>query len=260
MSCALNPSCRTNEEILSGLLNYLKGISMTSVLMILSAADHWTLKDGSKHPTGFWAEEFLAPYNKFKEAGWDVVVATPGGKKPTVDQTSLSVKGGLLPNKIARLKDELARLAPVLDAPENLSNVDPDAFDVVFYPGGHAPMEDLAYDEVSGAIIRKRMESGRLLALLCHAPAAILAAQNADGTSPFAGYKMTGLSNAEETLNGLAKKAKWLLEDKLEEAGVEYQKAKLPMRPHVVVDRNVYTGQNPQSSEDLADRIIADVS
>ena len=97
-------------------------------------------------------------------------------------------------------------------------------------------------------------------ALLCHAPAAILAAQNADGTSPFAGYKMTGLSNAEETLNGLAKKAKWLLQDKLEEAGVEYEKAKLPMRPHVVVDRNVYTGQNPQSSEDLADRIIADVS
>ena len=232
---------------------------MPSVLMVLSAADHWTLADESKHPTGFWAEEFVAPYNKFKEAGWEVTVATPGGKRPTVDATSLSLKGGNLPHKAKKMKDELDRLAPVLDAPEDLSEVDESAFDVVFYPGGHGPMEDLAVDQVSGNVLRRRMADGRPVALLCHAPAAVLAATNDDGTSPFAGFQMTGFSNAEEKLNGLADKAKWLLQDKLEEAGVQYEKATLPLRPHVVVDRNVYTGQNPQSSEELAERIITDL-
>lgn len=227
--------------------------------MVLSAADHWTLADGSKHPTGFWAEEFLAPYNKFKEAGWDVTVATPGGKRPTVDAVSLSPDGGVPPHKAEEMKDQLDRLAPVLDAPEDLSKVDEGAFDLVFYPGGHGPMEDLAVDQVSGNVLRRRMADGRPVALLCHAPAAVLAATNDDGTSPFSGFQMTGFSNAEEELNGLAAKAKWLLQDKLEESGVQYEKATLPLHPYVVVDRHVYTGQNPQSSEDLADRVIADL-
>ncbi|HTN26126.1 MAG TPA: type 1 glutamine amidotransferase domain-containing protein, partial [Solirubrobacteraceae bacterium] len=98
------------------------------------------------------------------------------------------------------------------------------------------------------------------LALLCHAPAAILAATQPDGTSAFAGYKLTGLSNREELLNRFAKKAPWLLEDRLKEAGAEYSKGRLPLCPHTVVDRNLYTGQNPQSSEKLAAQLVADIS
>ncbi|PSR70181.1 type 1 glutamine amidotransferase domain-containing protein [Nocardia sp. MDA0666] len=231
---------------------------MPKVLFVISAADRWTLNDGEIHPSGFWAEEVAVPHRIFSEAGWDITIATPGGKAPTLDRLSLGIAGGL-PWKRRDVKQYLDSIDSALAHPVALDSVDPDAFDVVFYPGGHGPMEDLAYDATSGALLTERLASGKPLALLCHAPAAILAATPPAGKSPFAGYRMTGLSNREELLNRFAKKAPWLLEDKLKETGVEYSKALLPLRPYVVVDRNLYTGQNPQSSEKLAQRLLADV-
>lgn len=232
---------------------------MTSVLMVLSAADHWTLNDGTKHPSGFWAEEFVVPYELFIAAGWNVTVATPGGKPPTVDRLSLGIAGGL-PHTTRRIEAKLHELEPVLSKPMNLSDVDGDTFDVIFYSGGHGPMEDLAYDKTSGTLLAHRLTSGKPLALLCHAPAAILASTASDRRSPFAGYRMTALSNREELFNRFAKKAPWLLEDKLKEARVDYVKGWLPLLPFVVVDRNLYTGQNPASSAKLARRLISDQS
>jgi len=231
---------------------------MTKVLFVISAADRWTLNDGTVHPSGYWAEEVAVPHRIFAEAGWEITVATPGGKTPTLDRLSLGIAGGM-PWKRREIRHYLDGLESVLATPVALDSVDPDAFDVVFYPGGHGPMEDLAYDTTSGALLARRVASGQALALLCHAPAAILAATDAEGRSPFAGYRMTGLSNREELLNRFAKKAPWLLEDKLKEIGVDYSKARLPLRPHIVIDRNLYTGQNPQSSEKLAERLVADV-
>ena len=231
---------------------------MANVLMILSAADHWTLKDGSQHPTGFWAEEFVAPYEVFTDAGWSVTVATPGGRTPTVDQASLD-EGAGDPETLQKVKAALERLAPVLEAPTDLASVDHNEFDVVFYPGGHGPLEDLAVDKTSGAILRERVSEGKHVALLCHAPAAVLAASDDPSSSPFAGYELTGFSNDEEEQVGLAANAPWLLEDKLVELGANYSKAAEPWGSHVVVDRNVYTGQNPQSSEELAKRIVSDL-
>ncbi|NHN57302.1 type 1 glutamine amidotransferase domain-containing protein [Calidifontibacter sp. DB0510] len=232
---------------------------MTTVLMVLTAARHWTLRDGTQHPTGFWAEEFVVPYTTFRDAGWDVTIATPGGATPIVDELSLSLQGGGLPAKTRKLREQLDALEPVLAHPAVLADVDPDDYDLVFYPGGHGPMEDLAVDPVSGALLTQRLDSGRPLALLCHAPAAILAAQREDGTNAFAGRRMTGLSNAEERLNPFAWKANWLLEDKVKEAGVDYSKARVPLRPYVVVDGNLYSGQNPQSSHQLATRLVRDL-
>ena len=232
---------------------------MTKVLFVISAADRWTLNDGTVHPSGYWAEEVAVPHRIFSEAGWDITVVTPGGKAPTLDQLSLGISGGM-PWRRAEVKLYLDSIQTVLANPVALDTVDPDAFDVVFYPGGHGPMEDLAFDKTSGALLANRLASGKPLALLCHAPAAILAADGPDGTSPFAGYRMTGLSNREELLNRFARKAPWLLEDKLKEAGVDYSKGRLPLRRYVVVDRNLYTGQNPQSSEDLANRLVNDVN
>ena len=232
---------------------------MTRVLMVLTAADHWTLSDGTRHPTGVWAEEFVVPYTTFADAGWEIVIATPGGKAPSVDRLSLGIAGGL-PAKRRRLQAKLDELAAVLAHPANLAEVDADAFDLVFYPGGHGPMEDLAVDKTSGALLTDRLASGKPLALLCHAPAAILAATQPDGSSSFAGYKLTGLSNREELLNRFAKKAPWLLEDRLKQAGAEYSRRRIPLRPYIVVDRNLYTGQNPQSSQELAERLVADLA
>jgi putative intracellular protease/amidase len=231
---------------------------MTKVLMVISAADRWTLNDGTVHPSGYWAEEVAMPHRIFTEAGWDVTVATPGGKVPTLDQLSLGIAGGM-PWTRRKVKRYLRRIQDVLGHPVSLDTVAPDDFDLIFYPGGHGPMEDLAYDKTSGALLAHRLASGQPLALLCHAPAAILAATGRGGTSPFAGRKLTGLSNREELLNRFAKKAPWLLEDRLKEAGVDYSKG-FPLRPHVVVDGNLYSGQNPQSSEKLAQRLVADIA
>ncbi|PKW04982.1 Putative intracellular protease/amidase [Streptomyces sp. 1222.5] len=232
---------------------------MTTVLFVVSAADHWTLNDGTKHPSGFWGEELAMPHKIFSEAGWDVTIATPGGKAPTLDRLSMSRTAGL-PSKLREVARYLDSIQSRLESPEALENVNPDQFDVVFYPGGHGPMEDLAYDPVSGALLTHVLRSGKPLALLCHAPAATLAAKNEDGTWPFAGYRMTGLSNTEEKLNSFGRKAPWFLEDRLREGGADYVKARLPLLPFVVVDRNVYTGQNPTSSERLAKRLVADTA
>ncbi|MEU6242429.1 type 1 glutamine amidotransferase domain-containing protein [Streptomyces sp. NPDC047024] len=231
---------------------------MTKVLFVVSAADRWTLNDGTEHPSGYWGEELAMPHKIFSEAGWEITLATPGGKPPTLDRLSMSRTAGL-PGKLREVGHYLDSIRAQLDSPRPLDEVDPAAYDVVFYPGGHGPMEDLAYDEVSGALLTRVLHSGTPLALLCHAPAATLAARNTDGSWPFAGYRMTGLSNTEEKLNSFGRKAPWLLEDRLREEGADYVKARLPLLPFVVVDRNLYTGQNPMSSERLAKRLVTDL-
>ncbi|MFE3202343.1 type 1 glutamine amidotransferase domain-containing protein [Embleya sp. NPDC059237] len=231
---------------------------MTKVLFVVSAADRWTLRDGVVHPSGFWGEELAMPHKIFTEAGWGTTIATPGGKAPTLDRLSMSWTAGR-PAKLREVRRYLDTIKTELDNPRSLGDVDADAFDVVFYPGGHGPMEDLAVDPVSGALLTRVLASGKPLALLCHAPAAAFAAQNADGSWPFTGYRMTGLSNVEEKFNSFGRKAKWLLEDRLRDSGARYTKSRLPLRPFVVVDRNLYTGQNPASSEQLAKRLVADV-
>lgn len=227
---------------------------MTKVLFVVSAASKWTLKDGTEHPTGFWAEELAEPHRLFTEAGWDVTIATPGGKAPTLDQISIGVMGGTH-SKRQKIVDYLTSIKHNIDTPLSLDSVNQSDYDLVFYPGGHGPMEDLATDATSGKILIDRMNEKRPVALLCHAPAAVLAAETNAGNA-FKGYKMTGLSNAEEKMNTFAWKAKWFLEDRLKEAGIDYEKNLLPFTSKVVVDRNVYTGQNPQSSVELAETLI----
>ncbi|GAA4836644.1 type 1 glutamine amidotransferase domain-containing protein [Kitasatospora terrestris] len=232
---------------------------MNRVLFVVTAADTWTLKDGSKHPTGFWGEELAVPHRIFSGAGWEAVIATPGGKRPTLDRISMGRTAGL-PGTLREVADHLATIQGELRSPASIGDVDPDDFDLVFYPGGHGPMEDLSHDEVSGALLTARLASGRPLALLCHGPAALLAARNDDGSWPFAGHRVTALSNVEEKLTGFGRKAPWYLEDRLRESGADYAKGALPLVPHIEVDRALYTGQNPGSSRRLANRLVADLS
>lgn len=227
---------------------------MPSVLFVVTAADRWTLKDGSTHPTGYWGEELAEPHRIFSEAGWEITIATPGGVTPTLDEGSMRLPGP----KTRRIRAYLNSIADQLAAPVALADVDQSEYDIVFYPGGHGPMEDLAYDEVSGRLLTERLRSGRPFALLCHAPAAMFAARNEDGSWPFAGYHVTALSNLEERTNPASRKAKWLLETRLKEEGADYVHGRLPLAPYIAVDRNLYTGQNPASSARLARRIIAD--
>ncbi|SNS51009.1 Putative intracellular protease/amidase [Streptosporangium subroseum] len=230
---------------------------MSKILVVVTGTDHWTLADGTKHPTGFWAEELVAPYEIFHDARHEITLATPGGVVPTVDARSLSpqVNGGQEnADRIARKLAEISQL----QHPARLEDVGPedlDAYDAVFYAGGHGPMEDLAVDAVSGRLLVAALASGKPLGIVCHGPAALLATASDDGRSPFAGYRATGFTNVEETRSGFADRAIWLLQDRLVALGIDFQEGEA-FAPHVVVDRNLYTGQNPASSAPLANEMV----
>jgi len=228
---------------------------MTSVLIVVTGADHWTLNDGTKHPTGFWAEELAVPHRLFREAGYDITVVTPGGVVPTVDRASLTADANGGEGRAAEIAAYLDSISGELERPGKLEKVDASDFDAVFYPGGHGPLEDLADNPASGALLSVALGAGTPLAVLCHAPAALLAARTADGGWPFTGYRMTGFTDAEEAGVGLADKAPWLVQDRLTERGADFVEAE-PFTPHVVTDRNLLTGQNPASSEGLARELI----
>ncbi|MEU8900976.1 type 1 glutamine amidotransferase domain-containing protein [Nocardia sp. NPDC048505] len=227
---------------------------MAKILFVLTGADHWTLNDGSTHATGYWAEEFLAPYTALTAAGHEIVVATPAGTVPPVDQVSLTADS----NGGQSAADEAAAAlaaAPELHHPIRLADAVLDDYAAVYYPGGHGAMEDLPTDPASGALLTAALASGKPLAIVCHGPAALLAAVDADGKSPFAGYRLTAFTNDEETAAGLAGKAPWLLQDRLVALGADFREA-ATFAPHIEVDRNLYTGQNPASSAPLAAELV----
>ncbi|MEX3106204.1 type 1 glutamine amidotransferase domain-containing protein [Streptomyces sp. V2] len=228
---------------------------MAKILFVITAADHWTLADGTRQPTGYWAEEAIGPYRVFKAAGYEIAAATPGGVPPTVDALSLTAdfNGG---EEGAERMRTAVREATELANPMRIEDVDIDDYAAVFYPGGWGPMEDLPGDAASGRLLTDWLASGKPVSLVCHGPAALLATVRPDGTSPYAGYRLTGLSNAEEKRNGLADRAKWLLQDRLVgELRADYRESE-PFTPHVEVDRTLFTGQNPYSAVPLAEELV----
>ncbi|WP_319446895.1 MULTISPECIES: type 1 glutamine amidotransferase domain-containing protein [unclassified Mycobacterium] len=232
---------------------------MRSVLIALTGVDYWTLADGSKHPCGYWPEELASPHRVFADAGFDITIATPGGVTPTADQAgySLEMNGGSAEAGQA-IADYIASISENLSNTEVLESLDSGNFDFLFVPGGHGPMEDLAMSESFGATVRSFTESGKPVAAVCHGPAALLPARNDEGGWLFSGYRLTAFSNVEEAQVGYADAAKWLLADRLKAEGGLYGAAAEPWSEFVVVDRNLYTGQNPASSKPLAHRLVAE--
>jgi putative intracellular protease/amidase len=226
---------------------------MAKVLFVVTGASYWTLADGTRHPTGYWAEEFAAPYAAVTEAGHEVVVATPGGVVPHVDVMSLrpSMAGSA---DIALKLEETLRAAEELRRPIQLAVARLDDYDAVYYPGGHGPMEDLWQDADSGRLLTAALASGKPLAIVCHAPVAMLATRR-NGVSPFAGYRVSAFTNDEEDGVGLLAKAPWTAEDELIKLGVEFTRGEM-WKPYTVVDRNLFTGQNPASAGPLAEEFL----
>ncbi|RSN03805.1 type 1 glutamine amidotransferase domain-containing protein [Streptomyces sp. WAC 01325] len=227
---------------------------MAKVLFVVSGATYWVLKDGTRYATGYWAEEFAAPYKAITEAGHEVVVATPNGVTPNVDMMSLrpSMAGG---EQGALELEEIIRSAEVMRRPLQLSDVRLEDYDAVYLPGGHGPMSDLWLDADVGRILTAQLASGKPLAIVCHAPASILATR-IHGKSPFTGYRITCFTDEEEEAVGLASRAPWLLETELKEKiGVEFSRGE-KWQPYMVEDRNLITGQNPASAAILAERLL----
>ncbi|MFI2765164.1 type 1 glutamine amidotransferase domain-containing protein [Streptomyces echinatus] len=231
---------------------------MSRILIVLTGASYWTFKNGHRHPTGYWAEEFVAPYSVFTDAGYEVTVATPGAVIPVVDTMSLQPRyaGG---------EENMLKETAVIESAEQLrrpiaiKDVRLEDYDAVYYPGGHGPMEDLASDADSAVLLRKALASGKPLAIVCHAPAAILATRDEHGKTPFADLNMTGFCNEEEEGVGFAKDAKWLLEDELKKLPTKYTRGPA-WEPYTVSDGNLHTGQNPASSGPLAQEVVKALS
>lgn len=227
---------------------------MARFLFVVSGATYWVLKDGTRYATGYWAEEFAAPYKALTEAGHEVVVATPGGVTPNVDMMSLrpSMAGG---EQGALELEAIIRSAEVMRRPLQLSDVRLEDYDAVYLPGGHGPMSDLWLDADAGRILTAQLASGKPLAIVCHGPSAILATR-IHGRSPFQGYRLTCFTDEEEEAVGLASKAPWLLETELKEKiGVEFSRGEI-WKPYMVEDRNLITGQNPASAAIVAERLL----
>ena len=223
---------------------------LMNILMILTSHDQ--LGDTGKK-TGFWLEEFAAPYYVFRDAGATITLASPKGGQPPLDPKSDAPDAQTEATK--RFKGDLEANAQ-LAATHKLSDIDIAQYDAVFYPGGHGPMWDLANDSASIALIQDALAADKPVAAVCHAPAALKNVKNADGTPLVQGKTVTGFSNSEEDAVGLSDVVPFMLEDTLKEQGGEYSRGD-DWAVHVVEDGLLITGQNPASSEEAAKRLLA---
>ncbi|MEL7213087.1 MAG: type 1 glutamine amidotransferase domain-containing protein [Pseudomonadota bacterium] len=220
-----------------------------NILMILTSHDKMG-DTGEK--TGLWLEEFAAPFYVFQDAGATITLASPKGGAAPIDPRSETDDAQ---TDATKRYYEDARLQEALNNTNKLADVEPDDFDAVFLPGGHGPMFDLATDEDSQRVIQGFQIGGRPIGAVCHAPAALLQAQDMDGRAMLAGRKVTGFSNAEEEAVGLTDAVPFLLEDALKQVGATYEKGE-NFEPHVVTDGLLVTGQNPGSSAPTAKALL----
>ena len=220
------------------------------ILMVLTSHDQ--LGDTGKK-TGFWLEEFAAPYYVFKDAGAEITLASPKGGQPPLDPKSDAPDAQTEATK--RFKSYPAAQQALADT-EVLSTVGADGFDAIFYPGGHGPLWDLAEDADSRQLIETFAGSDRPVAAVCHAPGVFRHTKAADGKSLVAGRTVTGFTNTEEEAVGLTEIVPFLVEDMLVANGGDYKKG-ADWASFVVTDGKLVTGQNPASSEEAARKLLA---
>jgi putative intracellular protease/amidase len=232
---------------------------MSDILMIVTAASSLTMADGTEHPTGFWAEELVTAHRDLVAAGHTVTIATPGGVAPTVDAGSLdpSQTGG--EERAKDFASYLDSIAAELSAPAALADVDASDYAAIVLPGGHGPMADLASDADAGRLLTEANDAGAVIAPFCHGPAALLSAVRPDGSFAFAGRRLTVFTDEEERTGGTGENTPWFVETRLRERGAVIESAE-PWSDHVVVDGNLVSGQNPQSSASVARRVVEELA
>lgn len=220
-----------------------------NILMVLTSHD--TLGN-TGHKTGFWLEEFAAPYYAFLDAGAQVTLASPKGGQPPIDPKS-DDPGAQTAATERFQADEAARKA--MASTLTLAQVNADDFDALFYPGGHGPLWDLAEDPRSIALIERFQALGKPVGAVCHAPAVLRHTVDANGAPLVKGKQVTGFSNTEEAAVNLTDVVPFLVEDMLKGHGGVYSRAE-DWHSHVVVDGLLVTGQNPASSDATAHALL----
>jgi putative intracellular protease/amidase len=218
------------------------------ILMVLTSHDQL---GNTGRKTGFWLEEFAAPYYAFKDAGAEVTLASPKGGQPPIDPKS-ELPENQTPSQERFKKDKAAQQA--LARTVRLADVKADDFDTVFYPGGHGPMWDLAEDPISIDLIESFYNAGKPVAAVCHAPG-VLRRVRYQGEPIVKGKRVTGFTDTEEEEVQLTKVVPFLVEDELKRLGGRYEKAP-NWQSFVVVDGRLITGQNPASSSEGARALL----
>ncbi|MGC0925135.1 type 1 glutamine amidotransferase domain-containing protein [Pantoea agglomerans] len=223
------------------------------ILMVLTSHDELGTT-GNK--TGFWLEELAAPYYAFLDAGVEITLASPKGGQPPLDPKSDEPDSQT--DETRRFHADSAAQA-VLASTVKLDTVDQEAFDAVFYPGGHGPLWDLANDKHSISLIEQTLQAGKPVALVCHAPGVLRDVKNADGTPLVKGKKVTGFTNSEEEGVGLTEVVPFLVEDVLKQNGGLYSRGD-DWQSYTVQDGLLITGQNPGSSAETAKVLLASLA
>lgn len=227
--------------------------NVKKVLMVLTSHD--TLGNTGRK-TGFWLEELAAPYYTFKDAGVDIVLASPAGGQPPLDPKSN--EPSFQTDLTRRFEADPAATAQ-LAATVRLDSINQADFDTVFYPGGHGPLWDLAEDRHSIALIEAFIAANKPVALVCHAPGVLRHVKSADGRPLVAGKKVSGFTNTEEEGVGLTDVVPFLVEDELKKLGGVYSQGP-DWGSYVVQDGLLITGQNPGSSQAAAALLLQQIS
>lgn len=222
---------------------------MKKILMVLTSHDQ--LGDTGKK-TGFWLEEFAAPYYALKDAGAAITVVSPAGGQPPLDPKSDEPDAQTDATRRFKADPDAQR---VLASTGKLFEVNADDFDAVFYPGGHGPLWDLAEDKDSIALIEAMVAADKPVAAVCHAPGVLRNVKAADGSPLVKGKQVTGFTNTEEEGVGLTKVVPFLVEDMLKANGGNYTRG-ADWQSYVVTDGKLVTGQNPASSEAGAEALL----
>ena len=220
-----------------------------NILMVLTSHDQ--LGDTGKK-TGFWLEEFAAPYYTLKEAGATLTVVSPNGGQPPLDPKSDEADSQT--DATRRFKADPQAQA-VLANTGKLADVKAADFDAVFYPGGHGPLWDLAEDRNSIALIEQMIAAGKPVAAVCHAPGVLRHVKGVDGKPLVNGKRVTGFTNTEDDAVGLTNIVPFLVEDMLKANGGEYSTLG-DGQPYAITDGLLVTGQNPASSEAAAEALL----
>jgi putative intracellular protease/amidase len=220
-----------------------------NILMVLTSHDQL---GNTGHKTGFWLEEFAAPYYVFKDAGATLTLASPAGGQPPLDPKSDDPSAQTEATERFK-KDPEAQKA--LAHTVKLDSVSAADFDAVFYPGGHGPLWDLAEDKKSIELIETMYAAGKPVAAVCHAPGVLRHVKAPDGSSIVKGKSVAGFTNTEEEAVQLTNIVPFLVEDMLKQNGGNYSKG-ADWQPYIVTAGNLITGQNPASSEPAAAALL----
>jgi putative intracellular protease/amidase len=226
---------------------------MSIVLMVLTSHDRL---GSTGRKTGFWLEEFATPYYIFKDAGLAVTLASPKGGEPPLDPKSDDP--GSETEAMRRFRSDRQAQA-ALARTVKLSEVSPEDYDGVFYPGGHGPLWDLSEDRHSIALVESLFAAGKPVGAVCHGPAALRDVKAPNGSPLVRGKSVTGFTNTEEAAVGLIDVVPFLVEEMLKQNGGNYSKA-ADWQPYAVTDGNLITGQNPASSEPTAKAFLAQLA